>query len=120
MAEVVSIGDYLPARPFAGARAGTKPMVVFDRHELDLILQVYGRKVVAGEWRDYALDFDAECASFEAVRSADEGPAVRILKRDGRQPGAPYLVVSQGGRVLRRGGDLAEVLRLFEAGPRLL
>jgi hypothetical protein len=30
--------------------------VAFDRGELQRILDVYGRMVAAGEWRDYAMD----------------------------------------------------------------
>ena len=31
--------------------------VGFERDELQRILDLYGRMVAAGEWRDYAIDF---------------------------------------------------------------
>ena len=43
--------------PREGARAERTGPVTFDRRELDRILQVYGRMVADGEWRDYAIDF---------------------------------------------------------------
>ena len=41
--------------PFpSGAQAA---QVTFNRDELRAILNVYGRMVASGEWRDYAIDF---------------------------------------------------------------
>ena len=122
MAEVVSIEDYLPARAPRAARAGSAKVVAFSRAELDQILQVYGRKVVAGEWRDYALDFEAHAASFAVAGSASAGPAFRVVKRP-REPeasGGRFAVLTGGGRVLRHGSALSEVLKVFEGPPRLL
>ena len=39
-------------RPIAAAPIRVLPVVSFDRKELGLILNVYGKKVAAGEWRD--------------------------------------------------------------------
>ena len=38
--------------------------VTFSRRELDRILRLYGRKVAAGEWRDYTIDFLNDRAVF--------------------------------------------------------
>ena len=124
MADVVSIEDYKPARAIVAAGAGRKRQepapVVFDRHELDQILQVYGRKVVAGEWRDYALSFDSNCASFAVSARASWAPQYRIVKWQNPAPkGGAYSVVSPGGSILSWGGDLAQVLKMFE-GRRLM
>ena len=120
MADVVSLEDYLPARALVAPRAETAPVVAFDRHELDLILQVYGRKVVAGEWRDYRLSFDRYFASFAVIRNAARGPEFRIVKWARASIGGRYAVFTSGGRAVRRGADLAEALKLFEAPPRLI
>ena len=118
MADVVSIEDYKPAGAFVEPRAGDDPQVVFDRHELDLILQVYGRKVVAGDWRDYALTFDAHCASFAVIGGAAWAPDFVIVKwQDKGRKGGAFSVLARGGRVLRWGRELAGVLRLFEDEP---
>jgi hypothetical protein len=55
--------------------------VGFDRLELQRILDLYGRMVAAGEWRDYAMDFTKDAASFSAFRRAAERPQARIEKR---------------------------------------
>ena len=118
MGEVVSLASYLPARSSAGHRAGKASEVVFDHREWALLLQVYGRKVVAGDWRDYAVAFDANCATFAVGRSAAEVPEFRIVKT--RYARHRFAVIARGGRIVRRGDNLADVLRHFEDRPRLL
>ena len=117
MADVISIESYRPARVGAGARVGKSKMTVVNRRELDLILQLYGRYVVAGRWRDYTLDFTPAYACFAVIRGvANEGPAYRILKSANRN--GAYAVLAGDGRVVRRGEDLRAVLKFFEEKPR--
>jgi hypothetical protein len=94
--------------------------VYFDRHELREILALYGRKVAAGEWRDYDIDFGREKATFSAFRRASEVPLYRIEKcpRLARKQGA-YSVVTATGLILKRGTDLKRVLAVLEKGLRL-
>ncbi|WP_417771657.1 DUF2794 domain-containing protein [Stappia sp.] len=91
------------------------PITAFHRRELDLILRVYGQKVAAGEWRDYAIDHLKDRAVFSIFRRSSEMPLYRIEKvpRNARRQGA-YAVVGVGGAILKRGGELAQVLRVFE------
>ena len=91
----------------------------FDRRELDQILRVYGRKVAEGEWRDYAIDHRREEAVFSVFRRSSETPLYRIVKQPklARRQGA-YAVMAATGHILKRGHDLANVLRFLE--PRRL
>jgi hypothetical protein len=108
----------LAAYPF---EKSDPPAITFNRIELDQILQVYGRKVAAGEWRDYAIDHLEERAVFSVYRRASEVPLYKIVKqpRLARRQGA-YSVVAAGGAILKRGHDLANVLRAFEGRLRLV
>ena len=91
------------------------PQVTFDRAELNRILALYGRMVAAGEWRDYALDFLDEVAVFSIYRHASEMPLFRIEKRPKlRNRQGQYSVVAAGGLILKRGHELAQVLRIFD------
>ena len=92
-----------------------RAVTAFDRQELSTILAVYGRKVAAGEWRDYAIDLGAEVASFSVFRRTSECPLYRIEKtpRNARKQGA-YSVVAASGLILKRGRDLARVLGVLE------
>ena len=91
------------------------PIVFFERRELDSLMQLYGRMVAAGAWRDYAIDGLSESAVFSVFRRASEAPLYRIEKRPAlaRRQGA-WAVLGQGGMVLRRGQELSQVLRLFD------
>ncbi len=90
--------------------------VFFDRRELDLILRVYGRMVAAGEWRDYAMAGHKEVAEFAVFRRSGDAPAYRIEKRPAlRLRQGQWAVIGEGGVVLRRGRDLAQVLRVFDS-----
>jgi hypothetical protein len=89
--------------------------VRFDRTELDRILTIYGRMVSAGEWRDYAIDFLSEVAAFSIFRRASEVALFTIEKRPKlRLRQGQYAVIEAGGRVLKRGHDLAQVLQVFD------
>jgi hypothetical protein len=81
---------------------------------------LYGRKVAAGEWRDYAIQFLKDRAVFSVFRRAAELPLYRIVKDSSlaRRQGA-FAVVAASGRVLKRGHDLDRVLRALEP-PRLV
>lgn len=87
----------------------------FDRIELKRILNTYGRMVVAGEWRDYAIDFRDDAAVFSVFRRAAEIPLYSIEKRPRlKDKQGQYSVVAAGGQVLGRGHDLTSVLRVLE------
>ena len=89
--------------------------VGFERPELLRILDLYGRMVAAGEWKDYAMDFTREAASFCAFRRTAERPSARIEKRPalrGRQ--GMWALFGEAGQVLKRGHELAGVLSPLE------
>ncbi len=96
-----------------------EPQVGFDRAELQRILDLYGRMVAAGEWRDYAMDFGRDVAIFAAFRRASERPQARIEKRPAlRSRQGMWTLFGEAGQVLKRGHDLAGVL--FPLERRLL
>lgn len=103
-----------PAQPPA------KPVVSFNRRELDTILRLYGRMVADGEWRDYGIDFFKDRAVFSVFRRSSEMPLYRIEKdpKLARRQGA-YSVVGTGGLILKRGHDLAQVLKVLEKKKHL-
>jgi hypothetical protein len=94
---------------------GVQPIVAFDRRELMLILSVYGRHVVRGEWRDYAMDFLKDRAVFSIYARMSERPLYVVEKNPRlRNRQGQYLVSNQHGTILRRGHDLAQVLRVLD------
>ncbi len=98
-----------------GGSAMPPVTVSFNRLELGRILNLYGRMVSAGEWRDYAIDFMKDRAVFSVFRRASEVPIYRIEKdpKLARKQGM-YSVVAAGGLVLRRGHELDRVLLVID------
>ena len=89
--------------------------VSFDRRELSTILNVYGQMVSRGDWKDYALDFLSDRCVFSVFRKASEHPLYRIEKIPAlRDRQGQFRVVAPGGLILKRGHDLAAVLRVFD------
>jgi hypothetical protein len=98
-----------------GSAAALPSRVTFNRFELSRILNLYGRMVAEGEWRDYAIDFLKDRAVFSVFRRASEVPIYRIEKdpRLARKQGA-YSVISATGLILRRGHELDRVLLVID------
>ncbi len=95
---------------------GARPRQVgFDRIELSRILDLYGRMVAAGEWRDYAMDFTSDFAVFAAFRRTADVPQMRLEKRPAlRQRQGMWALFGEQGQVLKRGHELAGVLAPLE------
>src|SRR5665213_1204747 len=106
------VADPAQQPPSGGPQSG---VVFFDRRELNQLLGLYGRMVAAGHWRDYAIDGLKDAAVFSVFRHASETPLYRIEKHPtlARSQGA-WRILAHGGLVVKRGPDLAHVLRLFD------
>ena len=93
----------------------TNLQVGFERAELSRIVDLYGRMVAARLWRDYAMEFGREAASFHAFRRTAERPEYRIEKRPalrGRQ--GMWALIGEHGAVLKRGHALPAILAPVE------
>jgi hypothetical protein len=120
-------GETDPSQNLGGEVPGGVPpvaplnRVTFERRELARILGLYGRKVAAGEWRDYAIDFLKDRAVFSVFRRSSEVPIYRIEKnpRLARRQGA-YSVISATGLIVRRGHELDRVLRALDKSLQLV
>jgi hypothetical protein len=115
-ADTLLTGGEGPIAPTVVAfpRAGAV-QVAFDRAELMRILDLYGRMVAAGQWRDYAISFDRDAASFSAFKRTAERPSARVEKRPAlRARQGMWALYGEAGQVLKRGHDLAGVLSPLE------
>ena len=94
---------------------GKPTQVGYERIELTRILDLYGRMVAAGHWRDYAIQFDSDAAIFAAFRRAAERPEFRIEKRPAlRNRQGMWSLVGEAGMILKRGHELGPVLAPVE------
>ncbi|MBO6688461.1 MAG: DUF2794 domain-containing protein [Henriciella sp.] len=92
-----------------------KPNVAFQRNEMNVILDVYGRLVMAGQAKDYAIGIHKDQAVFAIFRRHAETPNWTIVKTPAlaRMQGA-YAVLGAQGQILKRGRELEQVLSVFE------
>lgn len=101
--------------PFPAPAGRVIGQIGFERAELARILDLYGRMVSAGHWRDYAMDLGRDAAVFCAFRRAAERPEIRIEKRPAlRHRQGMWALIGEGGAMLKRGHELAAVLAPVE------
>ncbi len=102
--------------PFQDGPAGRVPdQIFFTMQEMQAILNVYGRMVAAGEWKDYAMNPGRDVASFAFYRNASERPVYQIVKNPAlRNKQGAFSILSAQGKVLKRGQDLITLLKYFD------
>lgn len=87
----------------------------FERKEFEAILNIYGKMVASGHWKDYAISATKEVATFAVFQKASERPIFRITKTPSlRHKQGSFTILSSQGQILKRGQELAQVLRYFE------
>jgi hypothetical protein len=110
---LVASRGFGPVSPSRHAIAGGL-LVSFDRQELRDILDLYGRKVADGEWRDYAIAASGQKAVFSIYRRAAELPLYRIEKIPRARKQGAYCVVAASGLILRRDNDLKHAIKVLD------
>ena len=102
--------------PFPQKEAGGyQQQTGFTRFELNRIVDLYGRMVAAGQWKDYAIAFEPGAAAFWAFRRTAENPEVKIEKRPAlRNRQGEWALIGEAGQVLKRGHELGPVLAPLE------
>jgi hypothetical protein len=102
--------------PFPTSASGGREIPVsFERGELKRIVDLYGRMVAAGLWKDYAIAFEPGGAAFWAFRRTSERPEYGIEKRPALQDRqGMWALVGEAGQVLKRGRDLGPILAPIE------
>ena len=91
------------------------PKTAFHRTEMSCILDVYGKMVMAGLAKDYAIGMYTDHAVFAIFRRHAEAPTWRIEKVPAlrNQQGA-FIVYGSQNQILKRGHDIRSVLKVFE------
>jgi hypothetical protein len=94
---------------------GVPQSIFFDLGEFQAILNIYGKMVASGHWKDYAISGTKEMATFAVFQKASERPIFRIMKTPAlsNKQGA-FAIHSSQGQILKRGNELQQVLKYFE------
>lgn len=94
--------------------------VCFSRFELNRLLSIYSRRVIKGEWKDYAIDLSNGSAAFSIFAGATASPIYTIVKYAHPQKGTGEYIVYDGKRRLKRGSSITDVLDILERELRLV
>jgi hypothetical protein len=97
------------------SRSWPDTSIFFDRSELNQILSVYSRMVIAGEWCDYGFEGNGDEVAFAIYGRGRQFPAYRLVKhRQSRYGHESYRVVDPGGRILKVSRTLAAALEVLD------
>lgn len=115
MGQVLSFERYLQEvqRERQWAKRASRSLY-FQRGELNRLISVYSEQVMAGAWRDYALDHLPGLAVFSVFRSAKEQPLYAVAKRL-VGPGAHEYLLFQGPARLGRFGSLEDAIEAWRS-----
>ena len=114
MSEVLPLAQYRKRNRRTAGSGANAHHIFFDRNELNRILSLYSRRVIAGEWRDYAIELERDGAVFAIYRRSCDAPLYRVVKRARAAFKPARYLVTGGGRVLSCGDSLESVLAVFE------
>jgi hypothetical protein len=112
------MGELVPLQRQSGRKA-SRPLS-FTRAELLKILGVYSRRVIAGEWRDYAIDMKPGIAIFSIFRHAADRPLYALAKAHRGGPGGMEFAVYCQGKRLKRSSSLDDVLVALKPDLRIV
>ena len=90
--------------------------VSFNKEELGKILNIYGKMVALGEWRDYGISILKDSSIFSIYRHSSEYPIFKVKKfPKNSNKKEVFSVIAMDGKILKRGNDLSSVLKPLEA-----
>lgn len=115
--KILSMTDHSTIIPFAQPHNGKSAAryTFFERSEFEAILNIYGKMVASGYWKDYAISGAKDVATFAVFQKASERPVFRITKTPAlRHKQGAYAVLNSQGQILKRGQELPQVLKFFE------
>ena len=90
------------------------PRVHFTKNELNQLINLYSRRVIVGEWKDYAIDHGRGMSAFSVYRDSSGLAAYTIYKFAGGSNKNGNFAVGSGGTLIKRGKTLTEALAVLE------
>lgn len=107
MSTVIRIKDY------KAATQRIAPDICFSKRELDLLLSVYSRRVISGEWKDYAIQHDPSMAAFLIYRNSSQQPTFSVVKKSTANGASEYSVY-HSRNCLKRSNSLRDALSVLK------
>ena len=84
----------------------------FEKEELKIILDLYGKMVSKGSWKDYGLSISSKQVGFSVFKNAAENALYKICKNfKPRNENLKYLIIDTNGKILKNSYDLNSLLK---------
>tara|TARA_B100000214_G_scaffold355014_1_gene312404 strand:+ start:1056 stop:1394 length:339 start_codon:yes stop_codon:yes gene_type:complete len=83
----------------------------FDKKELQIILDLYAKKVSEGSWKDYGLNISSKQVGFSVFKNSTDNAMYKICKNF--KPisyNLKYLITDSKGKVLKNSNSLKNLL----------
>ena len=113
MSTVVCLADY------KNANRRIQPDICFNKKEFDQLLSVYSRRVMSGDWKDYAIRHDPTMAAFLIYRNNSRQPSFTIVKRKASSSKLEYQVY-HGRERMKRSSSLTDALSVLTRKLKLV
>ncbi len=87
----------------------------FVKKELQIILNLYAKKVSSGDWKDYGLSINKREITFDIYQRASEKPIYRISKNlNPKNKKEKFYVLDKNGRVVKKSENLDGLINRIE------
>ena len=86
--------------------------IFFNKTELQLILNLYGKMVSEGEWKDYSLNILKKEVSFNVYHRTSEFPIYRISKNlMPKNKSEKYLIKNSKNQIIKNSESLKNLIK---------
>ena len=84
----------------------------FEKEELKIILDLYGKMVSKGSWKDYGLSISSKQVGFSVFKNAAENALYKICKNfKPKNKNLKYSITDTNGKILKNSFDLNQLLK---------
>ena len=84
----------------------------FEKEELKIILDLYGKMVSRGSWKDYGLNISSRQVGFSVFKNAAENALYKICKNfKPKNKNLKYLITDTNGKILKNSDNLSNLLK---------
>ena len=74
----------------------------FEKEELKIILDLYGKMVSRGSWKDYGLSISSKQVGVSVFKNAAENALYKICKNfKPKSENLKYLIIATNGKILK-------------------
>jgi len=83
----------------------------FEKDELKIILDLYGKMVSEGSWKDYGLNISSKQVDFSVFKNSTENANYKICKNfKPINKNLKYLITDSKGKILKNSSELKSLL----------